>query len=123
MCCNRCCAELCDKGHYSSPLDPAIDDLGALDPVRFLKKLKSDKDPKFVERLPSLPPGSLGTCAIIGNADNLLRHKWGREIDMHDFVVRFNVKMQVCASPRLPCTVFQEQELVGLLEQGLSSTR
>lgn len=61
---------------------------------RFLQKFKSDKDPKFVERLPDLAPGSLGSCAIIGNADNLMASKWGKEIDMHDFVVRFNVKMK-----------------------------
>eukprot|EP00873_Tetraselmis_striata_P040332 jgi/Tetstr1/460596/TSEL_000521.t1 len=61
---------------------------------RFLRKYKSDKDPNFVAQLPDLAPGSLGSCAIIGNADNLLRHRWGREIDMHDFVVRFNVKMK-----------------------------
>lgn len=64
-------------------------------PRRFLRKYKSDKDPNFVAQLPDLAPGSLGSCAIIGNADNLLRHRWGREIDMHDFVVRFNVKMKV----------------------------
>eukprot|EP00192_Tetraselmis_astigmatica_P010788 CAMPEP_0117665614 /NCGR_PEP_ID=MMETSP0804-20121206/9912_1 /TAXON_ID=1074897 /ORGANISM="Tetraselmis astigmatica, Strain CCMP880" /LENGTH=366 /DNA_ID=CAMNT_0005473055 /DNA_START=442 /DNA_END=1538 /DNA_ORIENTATION=+ len=61
---------------------------------RYLKKFKTDKDPRFLARLPELPPGSLGTCAIIGNADNILQHKWGPEIDQHDFVVRFNVKMK-----------------------------
>uniref|UniRef100_A0A061SD47 Alpha--sialyltransferase st3gal i-r2 n=1 Tax=Tetraselmis sp. GSL018 TaxID=582737 RepID=A0A061SD47_9CHLO len=62
--------------------------------TRYLKNFKSDKDPRFVKRLPDLKPGSLGSCAAIGNADNVLRHKWGREIDSHDFVVRFNVKLK-----------------------------
>ena len=81
---------------------------------RFLKKFKSDKDPKFVERLPELAPGSLGTCAIVGNADNLLRNKWGPEIDMHDFVVRFNTKMKVGSRTR-PSFRFSSPLLMSLV--------
>ena len=79
--------------------------LCSLHPLRFLKKFKSDKDPKFIERLPEFKPGDLGTCAIIGNADNLLKHKWGPEIDQHDFVVRFNVKMKVHLPRRALCAL------------------
>ena len=66
-----------------------------------------------MERLPEFPPGSLGTCAIIGNADNLLRHKWGPEIDQHDFVVRFNVKMKVW------CSCQERRDISGLIPTAL----
>ncbi|QDZ24774.1 hypothetical protein HOP50_14g73110 [Chloropicon primus] len=33
----------------------------------------------------------LGTCAIVGNGDNVLKGKYGGEIDEHDFVIRYNV--------------------------------
>lgn len=47
--------------------------------------------------LPNIPDhadGSLGTCAIVGNADNLSGKGWGRQIDAHDFVVRYNVEVK-----------------------------
>jgi hypothetical protein len=40
--------------------------------------------------LPDMAPGSLGTCALVGSADNMLKKGWGKQIDAHDFVVRFN---------------------------------
>ncbi|QDZ20200.1 hypothetical protein HOP50_03g27180 [Chloropicon primus] len=33
----------------------------------------------------------LGTCAVVGNADNVIKGKFGEEIDEHDFVIRYNV--------------------------------
>ena len=46
---------------------------------------------EILRRLPDFPAQKLGTCAIVGNADNVLEGKYGEEIDEHDFVVRFNV--------------------------------
>lgn len=40
--------------------------------------------------LPELEKGGLGTCALVGTADNLVKKGWGPQIDAHDFVVRFN---------------------------------
>ena len=42
------------------------------------------------DNLPLLRNNSLGTCAVVGNADNVLAHNNGAEIDRHDFVVRYN---------------------------------
>ena len=50
-------------------------------------KTKEEK----VARLPDFSALRLGSCAIVGNADNVLKGKYGKEIDEHDFVVRFNV--------------------------------
>ena len=50
-------------------------------------KTKEEK----VARLPDFSALRLGSCAIEGNADNVLKGKYGKEIDEHDFVVRFNV--------------------------------
>ncbi|KAK3271123.1 hypothetical protein CYMTET_20508 [Cymbomonas tetramitiformis] len=47
-----------------------------------------------ISELISMEPGSLGTCAVVGTADNLLRVKRGAEIDAHDFVVRFNTPIK-----------------------------
>ena len=44
-----------------------------------------------ITKVPNFANLKLGTCAIVGNADNMLHHKHGKEIDEHDFVVRFNV--------------------------------
>lgn len=47
--------------------------------------------------MPNIPDhadGSLGTCAIVGNADNLSGKGWGKQIDAHDFVVRYNVEIK-----------------------------
>jgi hypothetical protein len=38
--------------------------------------------------LPKLSPGSLGTCAVIGSGDNILRQDYGEVIDAHDTVIR-----------------------------------
>ena len=43
-----------------------------------------------MQNLPDLRNGTLGTCAVVGNADNVLAHTNGEEIDNHDFVVRYN---------------------------------
>ncbi len=45
-----------------------------------------------IAKVPSFRELRLGTCAIVGNADNVLAGKYGEEIDEHDFVVRFNVE-------------------------------
>ena len=48
----------------------------------------------ILEDLPDFGKGQLGTCALIGSADNMLKKGWGTQIDAHDFVVRFNSKMK-----------------------------
>jgi hypothetical protein len=48
----------------------------------------------ILEDLPDFGKGQLGTCALIGSADNMLKKGWGNQIDAHDFVVRFNSKMK-----------------------------
>jgi hypothetical protein len=42
------------------------------------------------DNIPDIAAGSLGTCALVGSADNMLKKGWGKQIDAHDFVVRFN---------------------------------
>lgn len=59
----------------------------------FDKKSKLSEDEKL-KRFPDLMPGDFGTCAIVGNADNVLKGKFGKEIDSHDFVARFNVQLK-----------------------------
>ena len=44
-----------------------------------------------VARTPNFRELKLGSCAIVGNADNMVSAKYGKEIDDHDFVARFNV--------------------------------
>ncbi|QDZ22096.1 sialyltransferase [Chloropicon primus] len=44
-----------------------------------------------IARLPAFESLKLGTCAMVGNADNLLERNYGKEIEDHDFIVRFNV--------------------------------
>jgi hypothetical protein len=39
---------------------------------------------------PHIPQGSLGSCAVVANSDNLLKGKRGAEIDAHDSVFRHN---------------------------------
>eukprot|EP00227_Mantoniella_beaufortii_P014970 CAMPEP_0197591376 /NCGR_PEP_ID=MMETSP1326-20131121/13040_1 /TAXON_ID=1155430 /ORGANISM="Genus nov. species nov., Strain RCC2288" /LENGTH=647 /DNA_ID=CAMNT_0043156789 /DNA_START=57 /DNA_END=2000 /DNA_ORIENTATION=+ len=46
------------------------------------------------DNIPELGLGELGTCALIGSADNMLKKNWGKQIDSHDFVVRFNSVMK-----------------------------
>mmetsp|Transcript_12489 Transcript_12489/g.17021 ORF Transcript_12489/g.17021 Transcript_12489/m.17021 type:complete len:226 (-) Transcript_12489:189-866(-) len=45
---------------------------------------------EILPNLPNITKGGLGTCAIVGTADNLVGKNWGPQIDAHDFVVRFN---------------------------------
>ena len=37
-----------------------------------------------------LKPGSLGSCALIGNSENMLKYNFGAAIDAHDTVIRHN---------------------------------
>lgn len=41
------------------------------------------------KKLPDIPKGSWGNCAIVGRSDQLLEHARGHEIDNHDVVIRF----------------------------------
>lgn len=49
-----------------------------------------EKFGKLRQNLPDLSEGSLGTCAIVANSDNLLKAQRGKEIDEHDTVFRHN---------------------------------
>jgi len=44
--------------------------------------------------IPEIPKGGMGTCAIVGTADNLVGKGWGKQIDAHDFIVRFNTVLK-----------------------------
>lgn len=44
-----------------------------------------------LEKLEDFSKLRLGTCAVVGNADNTIKGKFGKEIDEHDFVIRYNV--------------------------------
>ena len=44
-----------------------------------------------VMKFPILAPGEWGSCAIVGNGDNMLKGQYGKEIDDHDYVARYNV--------------------------------
>eukprot|EP00958_Prasinococcus_capsulatus_P020352 scaffold2639_cov385-Prasinococcus_capsulatus_cf.AAC.16 len=57
---------------------------------RFLKELPLEV---AIEKLPDLSEGELGTCAIVGVADNLRGKGWGKQIDSHDFVARYSAKL------------------------------
>eukprot|EP00239_Pterosperma_sp_CCMP1384_P009201 CAMPEP_0197866686 /NCGR_PEP_ID=MMETSP1438-20131217/44350_1 /TAXON_ID=1461541 /ORGANISM="Pterosperma sp., Strain CCMP1384" /LENGTH=419 /DNA_ID=CAMNT_0043485273 /DNA_START=128 /DNA_END=1384 /DNA_ORIENTATION=- len=75
-------------------LDPNSKDLKGR--PYFTKYAKGGKDPieNWIQNLPDMGPGALGTCAIVGTADNLVGKKWGKQIDAHDFVVRFNTVLK-----------------------------
>jgi len=47
-----------------------------------------------VANLPSFTEGSLGTCAIVGNSDKMLKKKDGAAIDAHDTVFRHNTPIK-----------------------------
>ena len=57
----------------------------------FDRKMLGKPAAERMKRLPNLKPGALGTCAMVGNADSLLKAAAGPTIDAHDFVMRFNV--------------------------------
>mmetsp|Transcript_46125 Transcript_46125/g.76861 ORF Transcript_46125/g.76861 Transcript_46125/m.76861 type:complete len:524 (-) Transcript_46125:80-1651(-) len=45
---------------------------------------------EFAANLPDLSDGSLGSCAIVGNSDNMLKSQRGKDIDAHDTIFRHN---------------------------------
>ena len=58
---------------------------------RFLQSISLSE---ALERIPDVKPGELGTCAIVGVADNLKGKGWGKQIDAHDFVARYSAKLK-----------------------------
>ena len=64
----------------TSKIDPTPEDLAKFNKLRM--------------NLPDLTEGSLGTCAIVANSDNLLKSRRGAEIDAHDTVFRHNTPMK-----------------------------
>ena len=58
---------------------------------RFFEESSKLTEEEKILRFPDLKPGSWGTCAIVGNGDNMLHGRYGKEIDEHDFVARYNV--------------------------------
>lgn len=44
--------------------------------------------------LPDIPERGLGSCAVVGNSDNLLGAGRGPQIDDHDTVLRHNTPMR-----------------------------
>jgi len=45
---------------------------------------------EFAENLPDIEEGGLGSCAIVGNSDNMLKSARGADIDAHDTIFRHN---------------------------------
>ena len=56
----------------------------------YFKRSKLTQEEK-ISKTPSFASLKLGSCAIVGNADNVIKAKYGKQIDEHDFVVRYNV--------------------------------
>ena len=56
----------------------------------FFKNSKLSDEEKL-GRLQDFKKLRLGSCAIVGNADNVIKGKYGKEIDEHDFIIRYNV--------------------------------
>ncbi|KAK3274105.1 hypothetical protein CYMTET_17700 [Cymbomonas tetramitiformis] len=55
----------------------------------------ADTPTSGVQRLPpALGVGSLGRCAFIGTGVQVLQHAFGKEIDAHDTVVRYNTPIK-----------------------------
>jgi len=54
-------------------------------------KITTEEDlQSFAERLLDIDERGLGSCAIVGNSDNLMRDQRGAEIDAHDTIFRHN---------------------------------
>lgn len=58
--------------------------------VQTLLNQSNDKYRSTLEKIIDLKPGSLGSCALIGNSENMLKKSYGSEIDQHDTVFRHN---------------------------------
>jgi hypothetical protein len=69
--------------------------IGESIPVVFTQKdrVESDKakfGTDFINDLPQTKLPHFGTCAVVSSASSLKKYKFGREIDAHDAVFRFN---------------------------------
>ena len=64
--------------------------------LRVMKKmgLNEAKIEQVRQNMPDFTEGSLGTCAIVANSDNLLKAQRGTEIDAHDTVLRHNTPLK-----------------------------
>ena len=58
---------------------------------RYFDKTSKLTEEEKIMKFPTLFPGEWGSCAIVGNGDNMIKGQYGKEIDDHDFVARYNV--------------------------------
>jgi len=46
------------------------------------------------KNIPELNTGVWGSCAIVGSSESLLKYSWGKDIDAHDTIIRYNAPVK-----------------------------